>query len=291
MAMPIDVRTLCLASTLSVLSLAAAMTYVWRARKTYPGFGAWVASAWCSVGGMVFLTLRELISDHLSIHGASAFLNVGALLVVAGLHAFRDEPVPRTRLLVLFFGALGLSALFHYVHPSLQLRVAIHSLFTGGLCLWATALAWRSLPRQPVRPNGLVRFTLLALGVVYTLRGAASLVLHAPSQRFMDPTLLQQIALMAFLLGQAALFTGLLVLNGQRVEADLERTLAEYRKLRGLIPICANCKKIRDDQGVWDPLETYLHQHAGVDFTHGLCPDCVAAFRAEGLSPGSAAPG
>lgn len=291
MTMPIDVRTLCLASTLTVLALATAMTYVWWQRKTYPGFGTWVASAWCSLGGMVFLTLRGWISDHLSIHGANAFLNVGTLLVVAGFCAFRDQPTPWGRLSGLFLGALGLSALFHYVHPSLQLRVAIHSLFTGGLCLWAAALAWPALPQGSLRPNGLVRVTLLILGLVYGLRGLASLVMPPASQHFMAPALLQQGALMAYLLGQAALFTGLLVLNGQRVEADLERTLAEYRKLRGLIPICANCKKIRDDQGVWDPLETYLHQHAGVDFTHGLCPDCVAAFRTEGLSPGSAAPG
>jgi hypothetical protein len=45
--------------------------------------------------------------------------------------------------------------------------------------------------------------------------------------------------------------------------------------LRGLLPICSSCKKIRDDQGYWTQLETYIHQHSEADFTHGLCPDCA----------------
>ncbi len=289
--MPIDVRTLCLACTLSVFSLAVAMTYVWRQRRTYPGFGAWVGSAWCSVAGMILLLLRETIPDHLSVHGTNGLLYTAAGLVVAGLYAFSGMRAPLRGLLALVLGTLALNAGFLHLHPSLQARVAIHSFLTGGLCLWAAGLTWTRLPRVLVRPNGLLSYTLLAMGVLYSVRGLASLFIPPASEHFMAPNPLQQAALIAYLLGQAALFTGLLVLNGQRVEEDLEHSLEDYQKLRGLIPICASCKKIRDVQGVWDPLETYLHQHAGVAFTHGICPDCATAFREEGLRRGSAAPG
>ncbi len=57
--------------------------------------------------------------------------------------------------------------------------------------------------------------------------------------------------------------------------AALERALHEVRTLSGLLPICAGCKKIRDDQGYWREVEQYLQQHTRAEFSHGLCPDCM----------------
>ena len=50
--------------------------------------------------------------------------------------------------------------------------------------------------------------------------------------------------------------------------------LAEIKTLRGLVPICSKCKKIRDDKGYWNHLETYIEKHSDASFTHGLCPEC-----------------
>lgn len=56
---------------------------------------------------------------------------------------------------------------------------------------------------------------------------------------------------------------------------QLQEALASIKTLRGLLPICAACKKIRDDQGYWNQLEAYLSQHSEIQFTHGICPDCA----------------
>ncbi|GAB4267552.1 MAG: hypothetical protein Kow0092_20950 [Deferrisomatales bacterium] len=56
---------------------------------------------------------------------------------------------------------------------------------------------------------------------------------------------------------------------------ELEEAQADIRALEELLPICASCKKIRDDTGYWRQLEEYLHTHGGPRFTHGLCPDCA----------------
>ncbi len=56
---------------------------------------------------------------------------------------------------------------------------------------------------------------------------------------------------------------------------SLERALSEVRTLRGLLPMCARCRKVRDDQGLWTRLEAYLAAHTDTRFSHGLCPDCV----------------
>lgn len=61
----------------------------------------------------------------------------------------------------------------------------------------------------------------------------------------------------------------------ERLIADLRKALAEVKTLSGLLPICANCKKIRDDGGYWTQVESYLLQKADVSFTHGICPDCM----------------
>ena len=56
---------------------------------------------------------------------------------------------------------------------------------------------------------------------------------------------------------------------------QLQGALSEVKQLSGLLPICANCKRIRDDQGDWQQVEVYVHAHSQADFTHGICPDCT----------------
>ena len=60
----------------------------------------------------------------------------------------------------------------------------------------------------------------------------------------------------------------------ERVIQDLQKALAKVKLLSGLLPICASCKKIRDDQGYWNRVETYIQKHSEATFTHSLCPEC-----------------
>jgi CheY-like chemotaxis protein len=62
------------------------------------------------------------------------------------------------------------------------------------------------------------------------------------------------------------------------LRTQLEEALSRVRQLSGLLPICAHCKKIRDDKGSWTPLEHYITGHSEADFTHGICPDCAREF-------------
>lgn len=56
---------------------------------------------------------------------------------------------------------------------------------------------------------------------------------------------------------------------------ELQAALAEVKTLRGILPICMNCKKIRNDEGAWTQLELYIKEHTGADFSHGMCEPCV----------------
>lgn len=63
--------------------------------------------------------------------------------------------------------------------------------------------------------------------------------------------------------------------------AELRQAMSEIKSLRGIIPICSSCKKIRDDQGYWNQLESYISDHSEAEFTHGICPDCYRILAAE----------
>jgi hypothetical protein len=56
---------------------------------------------------------------------------------------------------------------------------------------------------------------------------------------------------------------------------ELQEALTMVKLLSGLLPICASCKKIRDDKGYWTQIESYIRDHSEAEFSHGICPDCL----------------
>lgn len=61
----------------------------------------------------------------------------------------------------------------------------------------------------------------------------------------------------------------------RRLNNELKMALENVKVLKGLLPICANCKKIRDDKGYWQAVESYFKKHSELEFSHGMCPDCL----------------
>lgn len=62
---------------------------------------------------------------------------------------------------------------------------------------------------------------------------------------------------------------------------ELQILLDKVKKLSGMLPICANCKRIRDDEGYWQDVAVYIREHSEADFSHGLCPDCMQTLYPE----------
>jgi sensor domain CHASE-containing protein len=61
----------------------------------------------------------------------------------------------------------------------------------------------------------------------------------------------------------------------ERLISELEQALSEVKTLSGLLPICSSCKRIRDDKGYWNQIESYIHEHSEAQFSHSICPDCI----------------
>ncbi|TAK95889.1 MAG: PAS domain S-box protein, partial [Verrucomicrobia bacterium] len=73
-----------------------------------------------------------------------------------------------------------------------------------------------------------------------------------------------------------------------RLIDELTRALAQAKTLRGLLPICASCKKIRDDNGYWKQVEVYIQEHSEAGFTHGICPECTKKLYPDFVAENSA---
>jgi hypothetical protein len=97
-----------------------------------------------------------------------------------------------------------------------------------------------------------------------------------------------QTALFAVTGGGISLLSEQLHVARQRAEREtaesellivqLREAMTNIRALRGLLRICAGCKRIRDDNGSWQQLEIYIRDHSEADFSHGLCPDCARKY-------------
>jgi len=62
----------------------------------------------------------------------------------------------------------------------------------------------------------------------------------------------------------------------ERLISELSEALTQVRTLSGLLPICSSCRRIRNDEGYWEQLEEFIQEHTDADFSHGICPECMA---------------
>ncbi len=73
----------------------------------------------------------------------------------------------------------------------------------------------------------------------------------------------------------------------ERLILELQEALLNVKTLSGLLPICSGCKKIRDDSGYWNQIESYIQKHSDARFSHSLCPECLSKYMPKGINPKS----
>jgi hypothetical protein len=124
---------------------------------------------------------------------------------------------------------------------------------------------------------------IISAVVLMTFRRSLSLYRYFTGDLFMTDIFAESVALiisLLFLLG--ILYATRVIESEMRTRnekegliAELRSALTEIKTLKGIIPICASCKKIRDDRGSWNRLELYISEHSDAEFSHGICPDCA----------------
>jgi hypothetical protein len=138
----------------------------------------------------------------------------------------------------------------------------------------------------PLWQSSLVLIPIAVFALLFGIKGGTAVgVLAFPLSRLLF-YLFQRVPMTAptdIVMGSAvSLFFGFLIgylrdttVRYKRTSEELARAISEVKRLSGLLPICAHCNKVRDDAGYWRRVEDYLSVHSEVEFTHGLCPECM----------------
>ncbi|MHB8834478.1 MAG: hypothetical protein ACYC9Y_02030 [Candidatus Methylomirabilia bacterium] len=285
--MLIDVRTLVFCNALVTACLAAGLLIYRASQKTYPGFTVWTVGTCFLAAGYLTLVLRGVTPLWLNILLANASFSLGALLRLDGIRMF----LGRARLRRIIYGApillLVCMGYFFFVRESLSVRTMGISMFLAAVCF---AIAW-TLLQADTRGRKFHRiFGGLHLLWGLLLLTRALLLLTKPQYGLFDPVAVQIFFFVAITLFEVGIGFCFILLNAQRLEeelshsrdnlqtalGDLQRSVSEVKVLRGLLPICASCKKIRDDQGQWRQIEVFIRDRSEAKFSHGICEDCAA---------------
>lgn len=80
---------------------------------------------------------------------------------------------------------------------------------------------------------------------------------------------------------ELAFYKSVMDAEREKLIVELKQALDEIKTLKGFLPICAACKKIRDDKGYWQQIEVYISDHSEAEFSHGMCPDCAREYYPE----------
>lgn len=285
-----DTRTLAIATAMTLFIQFLYLLFLDRATKTYPGFRRWL---WSGAGGFVGLLLiaaRGYVPDLFSIVLAQTVLGASILLLITGMMEFTGVRVPWRAFSVIAATIFVIHAVGTYAYPSYIGRTIVFAMTFAIASAVCYDLTSRRLLTVLPKGNRLLAAVFLLQTLWYLLRVGLLLTGSHHAQDFMEPSWFNASTLLAQIGFSTALIVGLVVLNAQRAEQELLQARAEINTLRGIIPICAWCKKIRHDSGSWQQIEEYVKAHADVDFSHGICPDCLPKyFEGTEASDGTAA--
>jgi hypothetical protein len=271
----LDMHTLIFVSGVTSMFLFVCMVYIRQKQKTYDGFLQWIFSSLINAAGMILLSQRGVWPDFLTVVIANTCLILSIVLINVGLSRFAGLQ-PRTKLYLLSM-LLFLAAFwgFTYALPSLTFRIIVFSGFQSALSVIAAILIYRDLPRVlPQKNYGLFWFFILfAAWPVWRI--ISSFVISEKPVDLMKSGFFHQLTFLGSIEAYIIMNIGLIIINAQRVEQEMVNVKNEIKTITDFIPICATCKKIRDDKGSWNQLEVYLSKHADIEFSHGICPECM----------------
>ena len=281
-----DIRTLVLVGSATAAATALIFVLIGRPqRRVAPELLLWAAAFALKAIGLVLIYLRGRIPVVVSLPIANACIIAAMQLVLVGLDRFAG--VSRLRVHALFLGVASAGLLAVHRFGTYDQVAALISLLLTTL---AGALFVRvaRMPRPGLRTERYVLAVIFGQETVLLGVRGLSYVLGARHATLFTPTPTTVLLYFSVILAPMLVGPALLALLGRReqlakeqVIGELRAALTEVRTLRGLLPICASCKQIRDDHGGWTSVEAYVSHHSDARFTHSICPTCTVRLYPE----------
>lgn len=260
------------------LILAAVMSQHWQLQVGGLSLRYWIIAAWVLTGADLLFVLRGAIDMTVLRALPTLAVTAGhAMLLLAAQQVTGREPMRRVAAAivlvhaVLLVGYIALPAMGGW-------RAITNGVIWGGLAMWAAAVLWES-PEPITRMLKVPSIVLAAQGGFHAMR------ITLATQALVEPgsgmaNLVQLLGDLEVSLFMVSLFVSVLVAFLRQSNADLQLALDNVKQLSGMLPVCAWCNKVRDDDGYWQRIEQYLATHK-VSVTHSLCESCAEQQFAE----------
>lgn len=265
----LDMKTLLAVMILLTLMAPAIFFMVHRIGMWVGGTAQWAAGAAINCLSMLFFVLRGVAPDFVTIILANSLAAFAFGLIWCGTRIFVERKPPYKSIAAVSILLAAPMFWFSAIQPSLAVRVALMSLAIAGICIAiAFDLGRGSLAQR--RPARLTCAIVYGLNAGYMLvRACLAMTLPMQEPYFQSGFIDQTLYLWSVFFYVLAMVCIVLMVS--------EKMQAEIKTLSGILPICAQCKKVRDDKGYWQQVERYISAHSEAEFSHGLCPDCLAA--------------
>lgn len=258
--------------------LASVMLPHWKLEAGGLHLRFWIVAAWILTAADLLFVLRSGIPNPLVRALPTLMVTAGhATLVLAAQQVTGRSP--QTRVAVGIVGVHALVLLAYMAFPAFNgWRAVTNGLMWGGLAMWAAAMLWES--SEPLTRMFRIPALVLALqGGFHAMRIVlATQAVVTPGSSL--SSLVQMLGDLEVSLFMVGLFVSVLVAFLRQSNADLTTALANVRQLSSMLPVCAWCNKVRDDDGYWQRIEEYLATHK-ISVTHALCEHCAEQQFAE----------
>lgn len=269
----LDVKTLIIAITAVTLLSPLLYYLLHKSNSLVGGTIQWTYAAIFSAIGLCMVLFKGFAPDWIVDLGANTAFALSYAFGWSGMRLFVDlPPMNRTA------GAIVLLQIpptlwFQFIHPSesaCSIVVALvimvfccliaHDLFKGALAM-----------KRPMRVYGSIVYAAQATAMAVRIVLLLVAPLDGPYFKwgFINEALFLWTIMFLF-----SLVASLLLMVSEKLQAEI-------MTLRGIVPICSHCKKVRDDSGFWQQVESYVSSHSEAEFTHGICPDCMKEVRKE----------
>jgi len=278
-----DTRTLAVVLCATMFTLGGSMVYYSFSRKTYAGFGMWTIGSILSATGLLLIGLRGILPDFFSIVLANAAGLAAVIAFYLGFVSFAERKaniVKHLAFAILY--TVVLFPIFTYFAPSLSARIILASFAIGLYFLLCTFVYARATHSGLVQLNKMLMATLILLTTISLVRCIGHLLRATDITDFMTTGIFYGLTMLLLTVLSIAFVVGLMQFNSQKLEIELihereqlQEALNEIKTLKGILPFCSFCNKIRDDKGYWETVDIFIHRHSEADISHSVCPECA----------------
>lgn len=266
-------------NTIICAIIAVLMTDAWLQSNQRVSLRYWMIAAWVMLVADILFAARPLMPDMVGRILPTILVTVGHAALFIGTRVHAEQPAPqKLGWALVAFHAIALVLFFTYAPESVWRRVT-NSLVWASIAL----LSYQGLRMSPPvywRPLTAPAKVFLAHAGFHVFRLLVSLVADSSGNSTFG-AMVDIIGDLEVSFFMVALFVGLLLAHLQQRNEQLRIALTEVETLSGLLPICAWCKKVRDDDGYWKQVDEYFRQRIKIEFTHGMCSDCSDKFEEE----------